>query len=101
MMSRGLSSSPWRLSLAAGKRVDLLAHGGNARGELAQQRPGPHFHSHFVERPGRHFMPEEEIGHDVEIFAQREILEDGGDAHVQRLGGAVERHLLAAEFDRA
>ena len=46
-------------------------------------------------------MAEEEIGNDVEVFTKREILEDRGDAHVQRLGWTVERDWLAAEFDGA
>ena len=36
--------------------------------------------------PGRELVAEEEVGDDVEVLAQREILEDRGDAQLERRG---------------
>jgi hypothetical protein len=41
------------------------------------------------------------IGDDIEVFAQRQILEHGGDAEVERRAGAGQRHLVAGELDGA
>ena len=46
-------------------------------------------------------MPEKQVGHYIEVLAEREILKDRGDAHVERRGGIVEGDLPAVEFDRA
>ena len=40
-----------RLPLPARERGDDVAHARDARGELVQQRPGPHLHRHLVELP--------------------------------------------------
>ncbi len=55
----------------------------------------------LVEPPAGQLVSEEEIGDDIEVLAQRQILEDGGNAELQRLAGTIERDVAAAEFDRA
>ena len=105
MMSFGSSSSEraiatvWRWppeSEATG-----VAHARDARRELVQQGPGPHLHRHLVEAQRRELAPEEDVGDDVEVLAEREILEHRGDAQIERRAGSAERDLLAAEVDRA
>ena len=78
-----------------------LAHARDAGREFVQQRPGADLHRHLVELPGLQLLAEEEVGDDVEVLAEREILEDGGDAERERVGRAGQRHRLAAEVDRA
>ena len=53
-----------------------------------QQRPGAHLHRHLVELPGAHLLAEEDVGDDVEVLAERQVLEDGGDAEVERVARA-------------
>ena len=55
----------------------------------------------LVQPVGRHLVAEEQVGDDVEIFAEREILEDRGDAHVERRGRIAQRHLPTVELDRS
>ena len=68
------------LALAARERGDRLAHARDAGGELGEQRPGADLHRHLVELPGVELVAEEEVGDDVEVLAEREVLVDGGDA---------------------
>ena len=46
-------------------------------------------------------LAEEEVGHDVEVVAQGEVLEDGGDAERLGLGRTADVDLLAGEGDVA
>src|ERR1700761_6377446 len=49
---------------------------GNFCGQLVEQRPGAQFHRHFVEMQRTKFLAEKDIGNDIKIFAERQILED-------------------------
>jgi hypothetical protein len=46
-------------------------------------------------------MAEEQIGDDVQVFAQRQVLEHGGDAHAERHARVLQRYPAAEIFDRA
>ena len=78
-----------------------VAHARDARRQFVEQRPGADLHRHFVEPNGFELAAEEDVGDDVEVLAQREILEDGGDAEVERGAGLGQRDGLAVESDRA
>ena len=80
-----------RLALAARQRCDRLAHARDARGQFVEQRPGADLHRDFVEPKRAEFAAEEDIGDDVEILAKREILENGGDAELQRRARICQR----------
>ena len=51
--------------------------------------------------PAALLLAEEEVGHHVEVVAQGEVLEDGGDAEVLGLGRATDPDGLAVEGDVA
>ena len=51
--------------------------------------------------PLTQLAPEPQVGDDVEVVAQREVLEDRRDAELLRVGGAVDVDGLAVELDRA
>ena len=48
-----------------------------------QQGPGTDLHLDLVQPVRRKLVAEEQVGDDIEILAEREILEDRGDAHVE------------------
>ena len=83
-------------SEAIGSRTD-----GNAGRELVQQRPGPDLHRDLVEGVGAELASEENVGDDVEVLAEGQVLEHRRDAHGQRLARAREGHGLAEERHRA
>ena len=65
-------------------------------------------HPHLVEltrdpaEAGRDLLAtEEEVGDDVEVVAEREVLVDGRDPERGRVLGSGDRDLLAVEADRA
>ena len=89
----------WRCppeSEATGSRTD-----GMRADELVQKRPGPHLHGHLVEAPGVLLAAEIDVRHDIEVLAERKVLEDGGDAEVEGGGGVAHRDLPAQEAYRA
>ena len=57
--------------------------------KLVEQRPGLQLHRHLVEPVGAELAAEEDVGDHVEVLAQREILEHGGDAEAERGAGIV------------
>jgi hypothetical protein len=46
-------------------------------------------------------VAEEQVGHHVEVVAEREVLIDGGDAEAVGVGRVVDRHPLVARHDGA
>ena len=50
-------------------------------------------------RPAAKLAAEPQVGDDVEVVAQREVLEDGGDPELLRVGGARDLDDLAVELD--
>ena len=72
------------LALAAGERGDRDAHRGDLGRQLAQQRPGLAAPSPPRRGSGRcsSSRPRKRLRDDVEVVAQREVLEHGGDAEV-------------------
>ena len=89
------------LALPARERGHRLAHRGDAGGELVEERPGADLHGDLVELPGVLLAAEIDVGHHVEVLAEREVLEHRGDAHVEGGRGRGERRLLAHEADVA
>ena len=90
-----------RLALAPGERGDHIAHVRDARRELVQQRPGPDLHRDFVEPHRSEFTPEVDVRDDIEVLAQRQVLEHRRNAQIERRAGVAERDLLAPEGDGA
>ena len=86
------------LPLPAGERGDRDADRRDLGGELTQQLPRALLHLDLVERAGRGvLLAEVQVGDDVEVVAQREVLEDRGDAELLRLLGAVDGDAFAVE----
>ncbi len=74
--------------------------GWDAGGKFLQKRPGPDLHLHLVQSPGRQLVTEEKIGDHIQAFAQRQVLKDRGDPHLQRLRGGIKRHGSSHVLDR-
>ena len=96
------------LALAAGERADLAAQAGDRHRQVGEQLARPVLHPRLVELardragPGRDLLaPEEEVGDDVEVVAEGEVLVDGRDPQVGRVLRFGDRDLLAVEADRA
>ncbi|ETN72217.1 hypothetical protein NECAME_18964, partial [Necator americanus] len=89
------------LALAARERGDHVAHAGNTRGKLVEERPGLHFHRDLVEPVRAQLAAEENVRHDVEVLAQREVLEHRRYPQVERRARIGKVHRLAAEHDRS
>src|SRR4029077_10295535 len=96
------------LALTARERPDLAAQAGNGHRDAGEQLAGAVLHPRLVELArslpdtGRdHLLAEEEIGDDVEVVAQREVLVDGRDAERGRILRPRDRDLPAVEIDRA
>ena len=68
-----------RLTLTAGEGGDRFPDARDARRELCQQRPGADFHRHLVELQRGELPPEKDVGDDVEVFAQRQVLKHRRD----------------------
>ena len=82
------------LALAAGERPDLAAQAGDRHRQVGEQLAGLVLHLRLVElardraRAGRDLLAaEEEVGDDVEVVAEREVLVDGGDPQFGRVLG--------------
>ena len=105
MMICGSSSSERAMATVCRCPPESEAMGSRTEGMRAasslQEGPGADLHLDLVELPGRHLVPEEQVGDDVEVLAEGEILEHRGDPHLERLAGVVERHLLAEILDGA
>ena len=85
---------------------DRLATGIRTRrdlgGQLAEQLPGRPLHLDLVEHPAPAQLPAEvQVRDHVEVVAQGQVLEDGGDAELLRLGRTADPHLPAVEHHRA
>ena len=96
------------LALAAGERADLAAQARDRHRQVREQLAGLVLHPRLVELArdgagaGRDLLAaEEEVGDDVEVVAEREVLVDGRDPERGRVLGLGDRDLLAAEADRA
>ena len=80
------------LALAAGERPDLAAQAGDRHREVGEQVGGLVLHLHLVElardlaSARRDLLAaEEEVGDDVEVVAEREVLVDGRDPQFGRV----------------
>ncbi len=96
------------LALAAGEGADLRAQARDRHREVREQIGGLVLHLHLVElagdrpRPGRYLLPaEKEVGDDVEVVAEREVLVDGRDPQFGRVLRPVDPHLPPLEAHRA
>ena len=90
------------LALAAREAGDRDAHRGDAGRQLPEQAPALLLHRHLVEGARVvELAAEEEVGDDVEVVAERQVLEDGRDAEVLGLGRAVDGRGLAVELHGA
>ena len=95
-----------RLPLAARERVDTGAQRGDAAAERAQGRGGLGLHLALAQpaqardAPGQ-LAAHEEVGDDVDVRAQGEILVDRLDAGGLGVGRARERDLLSLDRERA
>ena len=58
------------------------------------------FHLLLVERRGRALLAEEQVGDDVEVVAEREVLEDGRDAEFSGLARRVDVTVPPLNADR-
>ena len=94
------------LTLAPEKRSHLRADVDDRDREGLEQLTGLPLHGGLVElardprRPLRDLLAtEEEVLHDVEVVAQRQVLVDGGDAKIHGVVGARDLHLVALEPD--
>ena len=77
------------LALAARERGDRDPHRGDLGRQRAQQPPRLLLHLDLVEDGAAAvLLPEEQVGDDVEVVAQGEVLEDRGDAQSLGLGTA-------------
>ena len=72
------------LALAAGQRGDGDPDGRDLGRELTQQLPGADLHPDLVEAEPALLATQEEVLHHIEVVAERQVLEDGGDAPVER-----------------
>ena len=88
------------LALAAGEGADLAAQAGDRHREVGEQLAGPVLHPRLVELardgagPGRDLLAaEEEVGDDVEVVAEGEVLVDGRDPQRRRVLGLGDRDL--------
>ena len=79
------------LALAAGEAANLRAHARDRDGELLEQLVRPVLHRRLVElvRDRAHaraddLLSEKQVGNDVEVVAQREVLVDGRDTERRR-----------------
>jgi hypothetical protein len=80
----------------------VVAHRRDAGGEVAQQRPRPLLHLDLVQATIRdEFAAEPDVGHDIQVLAQRQILEHRRDAEVVRVRGIRQRHDPSVVFERA
>ena len=96
------------LALAARERPDLVAKARDRHREVRQELLGAVLHVDLVElaaqarRPGGHpLVAEEEVGHNVEVVAQREVLVDRRDPQHCGVVGAADRHRLPVEEELA
>ncbi len=90
------------LPLAAGERGDRDADAGDADGQGVQQLLGALLHGDLVEdRALAQLVAEEEVGDDVEVVAQRQVLVDDGDAEFLGVVRPVDLHRLALPLDGA
>ena len=97
------------LALAARERADLGAHAEQRRDrQLGEQLRRALLHRDLVEHahaargPGAsELAPEEEVGDDVEVVAQREVLVHGGDARAVASAGHVDLDRAAVAHERA
>ena len=60
-----------------------------------------HLHRDLVEAQRIQLAPEEDVGDDVEVLAQREVLEHRGDAEIERRAGSGSVTGLPPKRDRA
>ena len=67
----------------------------------AQQLPRPDLHRHLVEPQPAELLAEEQVLDDVEVLAQGEVLEHGGDPELRGRRPGRDGHLLASEGDGA
>ena len=97
------------LALAAGEGPDLAAQAGDRHRQVREQVRRSRAPS-SPRRAGAKTLPgarrdllaaEEEVGDDVEVVAEREVLVDGRDPQCGRVLGLGDRDLLAVEADRA
>ena len=88
MMSLGSSSSERAIATVCRwppeSEATGIAHAGDARRQLVEQRPRPDLHGHLVEPQRTQLAAEEDVGDHVEVLAQRQVLEHGGDAELER-----------------
>ena len=96
------------LALTAGERADLAAQARDRHRQAGEQLLGLVLHPRLVElardltRARRDLLAaEEEVGDDVEVVAEGEVLVDGGDPERGGVLGPGDRDLLAAEADAA
>ena len=92
------------LALASGEAAHLRAHARDRDGELLEQLVRPVLHRRLVElardRAGARaddLLPEEQVGHHVEVVAQRQVLVDGRDPQRDGIAGAADLHRPALE----
>src|SRR5699024_1213049 len=95
------------LALAAGEGADLAAQAGDRHRQVREQLAGLVLHPRLVElarggaEAGRDLLAaEEEVGDDVEVVAEGEVLVDGRDPERGRVLRFGDRDRLAVEADR-
>jgi len=92
-----------RLALTPGELRHQEPDRGDLHRQAAEDVDGLLLHRHLVDdAPGPQaadprLMAEEQIGDDVEVVAEREVLVDRGDPERRDVARAVDRHLVAVE----
>ena len=106
MMTRGSPTSERAIATVCRCPPESEATGTRTDGILAassrSRRPRALLHADLVEGAAAdELAAQPQVRDDVEVVAERQILEHGGDAEVLRIGGTVDVDDLAVELDRA